>query len=109
MLVFIGGYTDPDRNGRGAGIYLHRLDPATGRLEPIRVVGGVPNPSFLALHPDGRHLYCVNGGTASRVSAFALDPTAGDLRRLNRVSSRGENPAHLSVYRDGRLVAVANF
>jgi len=75
MLVFTGGYTDPDRNGRGKGIDVHRLDAATGRLEPLRVVGGVANPSFLALHPDGRHLYAVNGGTANGVSAFALDPT----------------------------------
>ena len=28
-------------------------------------VGGVANPSFLALHPNGRNLYCVNGGDAS--------------------------------------------
>jgi len=109
MLVFIGGYTEPDRGGRGQGIYVQRMDPATGRLDPVRVVGGVPNPSFLALHPGGRHLYCVNGGTVSGVSAFALDPASGGLRRLNRVSSRGENPAHLSVDREGRQVAVANF
>jgi 6-phosphogluconolactonase len=85
------------------------MDAATGRLERLRVVGGVANPSFLALHPDGRHLYSVNGGNASGVSAFALDPASGDLTFLNRESSQGENPAHVSVDRDGRYVAVANF
>jgi 6-phosphogluconolactonase len=109
MLVFIGGYTEPDRNGRGDGIYVHRMDAATGQLERLRIVGGVANPSFLALHPDGLHLYSVNGGEASGVSAFALDPAAADLTFLNRQPSQGENPAHLSVDQSGRYVAVANF
>ena len=73
------------------------------------MVGGVANPSFLALHPAGRHLYAVNGGDASGVSAFGLDPASGDLTFLNRQSSQGDNPAHLSVDSAGRSVAVANF
>jgi len=108
MLVFVGGYTDPDRNGRGKGIYVFRMD-GEGRLAPVSVLGGVANPSFLALHPDGRHLYSVNGGVASGVSAFALDPAAGQLTFLNRQSSEGENPAHISVDRSGRFAVVANF
>src|SRR3712207_7562565 len=45
---------------RSEGIYLVRMDPGTGELRPGGAVFAGPNPSFLALHPDGDVLYAVN-------------------------------------------------
>ena len=76
-LAYVGCYT-----ARGLGIYIYEMNPATGALTQIRVVGSpatTPNPSFLALSPNGRVLYSVNeiGNFETRqsgsVRSFAVD------------------------------------
>ncbi|HZQ98012.1 MAG TPA: lactonase family protein [Chloroflexota bacterium] len=108
-FAYVGGYTEPDRNGRGEGIYVYRMDDTTGRWEPVQVLGGVKNPSFLALSRDGRFLYAVNGGDAGGASALARDPATGKLALLNTVSVRANNPAHIAVDATGRYAVTANY
>ena len=75
----------------------------------------MPNPSFLALHPNGRFLYAVNEGLETgdqpggAVSAFARDPESGNLTYLNRELSHGTDPCHLTVDLGGRCVLAANY
>ncbi len=110
MLVFVGCYTTPDRNGHGRGISIFQADPTSGALTPIDVCEEVPNPSFLALAGDQRTLYAVSGGDRfSQVSALAIEPATGRLRLLNGQSSGGTNPVHLSIDATGRYLAVANY
>jgi 6-phosphogluconolactonase len=109
MYVYVGGYTDPDRNGRGEGIYRFLMDEASGALQQVDVATGVANPSFLAIRAGGRFLYSVNGGDASGASAFTIDPASGGLTFLNRQASEGNNPAHISVDPNGQFVALANY
>lgn len=110
-LVYVGTYT----RGRSEGIYVYRLDPSSGALEFASEVTGIDNPSFLALHPQGRHLYAVNevGGAAGKpsgaVSAFSIDPATGGLTLLNQQPSHGPGPCHLSVDGTGGYVLVANY
>src|SRR5258708_18160585 len=88
-FVYIGTYTRQDSKG----IYAYRFHPADGKLTPIGLAGETTNPSFLAVHPNGRFLYSVsemgNGQQAGAVSAFRMDPQSGKLTLLNTVSSRG--------------------
>jgi 6-phosphogluconolactonase len=107
--AYVGGYTDPDRNGRGQGIDVYRLDEASGDLTHLQTLTGVQNPHFLARHPNGRFLYSTNGGDASAVSAFEIDPATGRLAFLNSQPSPGAGPTHLAVDPSGRLVVVANY
>lgn len=108
--AYVGCYTTPDRDGRGRGIGVYRVDPASGAWTDGRLAAATDNPSFLAVDPGERHLYCVHGGDAfSRVSAFAIDPRTGDLRFLNAQPSGGRNPVHLAVDPTGRMLAVANY
>ena len=111
FFVYIGTYT-----GKGSeGIYLYRLDTAAGKLTALGVAAKVPSPSFLAIHPDGRHLYAVSeisnfeGKKSGAVSAYELDPHTGGLTLLNKVSSKGTGPCHVTVDRSGRDVLVANY
>ena len=73
------------------------------------------NPSFLAVHPNQRFLYAVNevsryeGSEAGSVSAFSIDRASGTLTLLNRVSSRGGGPCHLSIDATGKWLFVANY
>ncbi|HET8655485.1 MAG TPA: lactonase family protein [Longimicrobiaceae bacterium] len=108
-LFYVGTYTED--MGHGEGIYLYRLDPASGALTALGVTHGVRNPSFLALGPGGRHLYAVNEyakGTGA-VSAFAVDPATAALTLLNQRSSEGAAPCHVVVDQRGNFVLVANY
>lgn len=109
MLAFVGGYTDPDRQGRGRGIYVYRVDDSTGALTELLVHPDVRNPAFLALHPARPLLYAVNSGSANGVSAFSVDLADGGLSFLNQKPSHGDGPAHVSVDPAGAHVAVANY
>ncbi len=112
MMVYVGTYT---RGTKSEGIYRCKLNLATGALQSLGVAARVDNPSFLALHPSGRFLYCVNevgdfeGTPAGAVSAFAISATDGSLRLLNQQSSGGAAPCHIVVDRSGRHLLVANY
>src|SRR5260370_10489718 len=102
-FVYIGTYT-----GTSKGIYAYRFHPADGKLTSIGLVAETTNPSFLAIHPNGRSLYAVNevdtlyGEKAGGVSAFRIDPRNGKLIFLNTVSSKGAGPCHLLVDKTGK-------
>ena len=111
-LFYVGTYTD---DGRSKGIYLLRMDPASGKLRRASSVDAGANPSFLAIHPNGRVLYAVNelekykGKPTGAVSAFAITSKNGALTRRGEQSSEGGAPCFVSVDRSGRVVLVANY
>ena len=110
LWVFIGTYT----GGESKGIYVLKLDLTTGKLQQESVVESV-NPSFVAVHPSGKHVYAVNeigsfqGNQAGAVSAFAFDDSNGKLSLINQQSSGGPGPCHLVVDATGRHVLAANY
>jgi hypothetical protein len=56
-LLYVGTYTE---DARRDGIYLIRMDRRSGQLRQVGSVDAGANPSFLAIHPNGRVLYAVN-------------------------------------------------
>lgn len=122
MLVYVGTYTDLIRfgtgsilQGKGEGIYVFRLDQASGALELISKTVGVANPSYLAFDGTQRFLYAVNelksyqDRPTGTVSAFAADPATGQLEFLNRQPTHGTDPCHVLVDAKNKHVFVANF
>jgi 6-phosphogluconolactonase (cycloisomerase 2 family) len=113
-LAYVGTYSSP-RGGAGQGIHIFDLDAATGALSAKEIFQDNSNPTWLAFNGDKTRLYAANEtgdfeGTASgSVSAFSVDPSSGRLTLLNRVSSRGGGPTHLSLHPAGRHVLVANY
>lgn len=113
MLLYIGTYTSGESSSEG--IYIQKFDPATGRLSPHKTVSGVEDPSFLTIDRNRKFLYTVNetleheGQKSGAVSAFSIDRKTGSLSFLNKQSSRGGAPCHISVSRDGKFVLVANY
>jgi 6-phosphogluconolactonase (cycloisomerase 2 family) len=107
VFAYLGSRTTRERNARGEGLSVFRVDAGTGALERVQVVGGLVNPSYLALSADGRTLYTVHGDR-SEVSAFAVDPQNGQLRFVNQQSTQGRNPVHLAVSPEGRHLVVTN-
>jgi DNA-binding beta-propeller fold protein YncE len=117
IFVYVGSYTnDPPGGGNNnpIGISVFKFDPADGGLAPVQQVRSA-NPSFVALDPSHRYLYVINevdnyeGRKTGSVEAFVIDPNSGMLTLLNRQSTGGPIPAHLTVDPSGRYLIVANY
>jgi len=110
-LAYVGSYT----GAQSKGIYVFRFDASSGVIEDLGLAAETPNPTFLALHPNGHFLYAANevsefnGTRGGAVSAYEIDLTTGHLKRLGTASTRGGGPCHLNVDATGRLVAFANY
>jgi len=111
-IAYVGTYTSKTTS---KGIYAYRFNAENGQLSPIGVAAESVDPSFLAVHPNGKYLYAVNeianfnGGTGGAVSAFAIDAKTGALKFLNQVPTRGAGPCHVSLDKTGNYVLVANY
>ncbi len=109
--VYTGCYGNEDE-GHGVGVW--RFDDATGALTHVQTAP-VNSPSFVTVHPDGRHLYavCERDGFAGTpdgaVASFAVDPHDGTLTEIGKVRSHGTSACHLSVAPGGHFVVVANY
>ncbi|MFE1291434.1 lactonase family protein [Streptomyces sp. NPDC058751] len=101
--LFLGTYTSGDGGGKGIGVATY--DPETGEITGGGVVTGVDNPSFLAVHPDGRALYAVDEQDAGAVTAVRLPGN----EVLGSRSTGGSGPCHLSVHPSGRWLLSANY
>ena len=117
LRVYIGTATGKTAMGNESkGIYASELDLSSGKLSEPVLVAECTGPSFLALHPDGKHLYAVgsmrsaDGKSVGALSAFAIeDAKTGRLKMLNQASSGGSGPCHVVVDKSGKLVLGANY
>src|SRR5215472_6433119 len=82
-LAYVGTYTSKTAS---KGIYAFRYDANSGKLTPIGIAAETQDPSWVAVHPNGKFLYAVNeAGKNSMVSAFSLDAQTGKLTLLNQL------------------------
>ncbi len=102
---YLGTYTKP---GKSQGIYVGKLDTATGKLSPIELAGEAKSPSFVALSPDQRFLYAAMEAGGGAVGAFAVGAD-GKLTKLNEQPSGGGGACHVWVDATGKTVFVANY
>ena len=111
VRVYVGTYTNGTKS---EGIYKFDLDTTTGKATAPQVAAKVANPSFLAIHKDGKHLYSVNeidnqnGKQAGGLTAFEIQSN-GDLKMLNQVETGGTAPCHLIIDPTGKFVLFANY
>jgi 6-phosphogluconolactonase len=112
-LFYVGTYTE--EGSKSKGIYAYRFDANTGKVTSLGLAAETTNPSFVALHPNGRFLFAVNevpnykGPNSGGVSAFSIDRATGKLTFLNEVASRGADPCYITVDKTGKYVLVANY
>jgi 6-phosphogluconolactonase len=102
---YIGTYTKP---GKSKGIYVSKLNTDTGKLGPVELAGEAKSPSFLALSPDGTHLYAAIEAGGGAVAAFSVKPD-GKLTALNEQSAGGDGTCHVWVDATGKNVLAANY
>jgi 6-phosphogluconolactonase len=112
-LFYVGTYTQDGSTSKG--IYAYRYDASTQEVTSLGLAAETTNPSWVALHPNGRFLYAVNevqnykGPNSGGVSAFSVDRATGKLTFLNEVASRGADPCYITVDQSGKYVLVANY
>ncbi|MGS2591227.1 lactonase family protein [Streptomyces hebeiensis] len=106
--LYLGTYTSGP--GAGTGIGLAAYDPDTGAISSAGTLTGVENPSYLALHPNGRTLYAVDEREDGRVTAVATGGAGtGGPTVLGSRGTGGAAPTHLSVHPGGRWLLSANY
>ncbi|WP_225076678.1 lactonase family protein [Streptomyces sp. CoT10] len=101
--LYLGTYTSVPGGGKGIGLAVY--DPASGAVGGRGTIAGVGDPSYLAVHPDGRTLYAVDERQHGGVTAVRL----ADRRVLGTRSTGGSGPCHLSVHPSGRWLLSANY
>ncbi|MFF3846810.1 lactonase family protein [Streptomyces sp. NPDC002328] len=101
--LYIGAYTSADGGGKGIGVAAY--DPASGRITGAGTITGVPDPSYLAVHPDGRTLYAVNERERGAVTAVRLS----DRTVLGSRATGGAHTCQLSVHPGGRWLLSADY
>jgi 6-phosphogluconolactonase len=111
LRVYVGTYTNGTKS---QGIYRFDLNTETGATTEPAVAAKVANPSFLAIHKNGKNLYSVNeiddqnGKKSGGLTAFEIQAN-GDLKQINQVETGGTAPCHLSIDPTGRYVLFANY
>jgi 3-carboxymuconate cyclase len=110
--LLLGSYTQ----GASEGIYRFGFDSKTGMIspKPLQVIK-TENPSWLTVSKDQRYLFVVNENgpgqtdTVGKVSSFSIEPKTFNVTPINQVETKGEEPTHSSLSKDGRYLFVANY
>jgi len=109
-VVFVSAFAPDDKGG----IHAYAFDTTAGKLTALRRTGGVENPFYLALTPDKKTLLSIHAKTFGgkdneEVASFALVGRTGELKPLNRQTTRGTASCYLDVDRTGKTALVANY
>lgn len=96
----------------GKGVTAYRVDLEGGGAQELASAADIPDPTFVAVSPDGRTLLAVSeldGQVEGLVTAYAIDRQTGALRQLNRQGTHGWTPAHIGFTADSRHAALINY
>ncbi|WP_163411565.1 lactonase family protein [Flavobacterium ajazii] len=107
--VFLGSY---NKDKTAESIQVYQLDTVNGNLIKITGVKNIINPSYLTISPNGKYVYaCTDTKTpnAGSVSSFEFNPVNKTLTFLNKQASGGENPVYVTIHKNGKWIANANY
>jgi len=106
-LLLVGTGTSAPSTSKG--IYAYRFDSGKGELKQTSLAVEAENPTFFVLSPNERYVYSVNEGRAATVSSFSFDKKNAKMALINKSSSKGGGPTHITVDHTGRCVFAANY
>ena len=107
VYAYVGSRTTRERNARGEGISVFRVDARDGGLALVQLVQNLVNPSYLCLNTSGTRLYSVHGD-GHEVSVFAVSPHDGTLQFMQRQACGGLNPVHLALDPTERFLVISD-
>ncbi|MER9023612.1 lactonase family protein [Mesorhizobium sp. M0815] len=114
-LVFVGSLNRDApyfQGARGVGLGVYSFDEGTLETKKLAETGGIDNPTFLSVTPDGSHIYANSEVFTWRegvVSAYRFDRQAATLSYINKQPTLGSITAHNTITRDRTKLLVANY
>ena len=95
--------------GDSKGIYRSEFDTVKGKLSKPTLAAEIRSPGFLAMHPDGKHLYAVAGVEGGPgVAAFAIGEDGG-LGKLSSATIGDGGGTHVAVHPSGKFLLTAQY
>ncbi|MGW0843906.1 lactonase family protein [Streptomyces sp. NPDC002787] len=99
LRAYIGSFT----SAGGRGVLVAAVDEKSGALTVLGGADDVPDPSYLALSPEGGMLYAVSETASGAVAAYRV---TGDKPELTGPPvAVGAGPTHLCLY-DGHVLTA---
>lgn len=102
--VYFGTGTSPE----AIGIFHAKFDPETGKIGERTLAAKIKQPEFLAVHPNGSHLYAVAKNDEPVLAAYDI-MADGSLELLNTVPMSNGQGAHLAVHPSGKFLITAQY
>lgn len=110
--LYLGTYTRKEGHvdGQATGIYYGTLESSSGTIKISDTIGGIINPSFVALSHDRKLLYAVSETGSGELFAYRLGQEEKQPPSLLGQWPTGAGaPCHIAVDRSDRLVIVSNY
>ena len=106
LIGYVGAYT----KGDGEGIYAFTLDTKAQKITDVHLAAKLDNPTYLTITKDNHFLYSVvQEGQAGGVAAFTINPENGQLNEINRETTEGTPPCHVSINSEQTNVFTAYY
>lgn len=99
----------PYSRGSSQYVAVYSFNNSTGEIVFKSKVEGITNPSYLAISPDGTHVYSVNEGKEGNLSSFSFNRSTGEIKHINTVPSGGVGPTFITIDNLGKFVYCANY
>ena len=94
------------------GIYMALFNTDTGELSVPELAAKIDNPGFIVIHPNKKYIYAtttgIPGSKDGGIAAFKINNN-GTLTLINKQSSEGRNPCHVSLDSTGKCLMVVNY
>lgn len=107
--LYFGTYTRKEGHvdGKASGIYYGIFEHTSGKIKIKDTIGGIINPSFVALSQDREMLYAASETGGGELFAYRLGEANPLL--LGQWPTGAAAPCHIAVDASDRLVLVSNY
>lgn len=108
-FLYVGSYT----GGKSSvGIYVFQINSADSSITEIQRCDSLINPSYLDISRNGKYLYACTETKLEQngsISAFSIDSITGKISFLNKETTGGRNPVHLTTNSKDNLLIASNY
>lgn len=102
VQLLVGSAANKDTDG----IYIYNFNTNTGEATLKKKVQ-VNNPSYMVFSAGQKYLYAIT--ETANISSYVYNRPAGDLNFINKQSSGGKGPIHISTDKNGRYIFASNY
>ena len=104
MFVYTGCRTTRERNARGEGIEVYKIDK-NDNWNKIQTLKTIENPSYLCFDNEKEYLYSVHGDLTF-LSSYKIEED-GKLTFLNSIDIKSKNPVYITIDKNNEFLVVA--